>query len=175
LVGGAGGELAASVLRWAGLILVVGIIAGLILLRWLRLEHLPAAMRPHGQKLIEIGKALYERPTPALMSFLLALLVQSGFVGLNWYLGTVMGIRASFSVWLVAWPLAKIISLLPVSLGGLGVREVSLAALLAPFAVSSTLAVAEGLVWQSVLFGFGLLTGLGTLLASRRPGKRNTP
>ncbi len=172
LVGAPGGGLAISVLRGAGILLMLGVAGGLVVLRWLRPEHLPAAVRPHGLKLIEIGRALYARPGPALASFTLALLVQSVFVALNWYLGTVMGIGVSFAVWLVAWPLAKIIALLPVSLGGLGVREVALAALLAPFAVTGTLAVAEGLVWQSILFAFGLLAGMGTLLSGRRPEQR---
>jgi uncharacterized membrane protein YbhN (UPF0104 family) len=171
-VGDMGGGLAISVLRCAGILLMVGLAGGLVMLRWLRPEHLPAAVRPHGLMLIDIGKALYARPGPALASFTLALLVQSVFVALNWYLGTAMGIIVPFAVWLVAWPLAKIIALLPVSLGGLGVREASLATLLAPFAVTGTLAVAEGLVWQSILFAFGLLAGMGTLLSGRRPGQR---
>jgi len=172
LVGGMGGGLAISVLRGVGILLMLGLAGGLVMLRWLQPEHLPAAVRPHGLRLIEIGKMLYSRPGPALVSFTLAFLVQSVFVALNWYLGSVMGIGVSFAVWLVAWPLAKIIALLPVSLGGLGVREVSLAALLAPFSVSGTLAVAEGLVWQSILFAFGLLAGMGTLLSGRHPGQR---
>jgi len=65
--------------------------------------------------------------------------------------------------------------LLPVSLGGLGVREVALAALLVPFAVPGTLAIAEALVWQSILFGFGLLAGLGLLLSGWVPLKQDTP
>jgi len=174
-ISGSSGELATTVLYVAGLVLLSGMTVGLLLLRWLRLEHLPASLRPHGQKLIDIGKALYARPGPALTSFLLALFVQTGFVGLNWYLGTAMGIGVSFAVWLIAWPLAKIIALLPVSLGGLGLREASLAALLAPFGVGGTLAVAEGLTWQSILFGFGLLAGMATLLSGQRPGKRKTP
>jgi len=172
LVGDPGGGLAIPILRGAGILLMLGLAGGLVMLRWLRPEHLPAAVRPHGLRLIEIAKALYARPGPALASFTLAILVQSVFVALNWYLGTAMGIGVSFEAWLVAWPLAKIIALLPVSLGGLGVREASLAALLAPFAVTGTLAVAEGLVWQSILFAFGLLAGMGTLLSGRRPGQR---
>ena len=39
---------------------------------------------------------------------------------------------AVFAVWLLAWPLAKLIALAPVSLGGIGVREVALATLLLP-------------------------------------------
>ena len=52
--------------------------------------------------------------------------------------------------------LAVAVATLPLSLGGLGVRESSLAALLVPFGASAAPVVASGLVWQAVLW----LTGL---------------
>jgi uncharacterized membrane protein YbhN (UPF0104 family) len=152
-------------------LLVLGTSLALIALRWLKAEHLPQALRAMYSKITGIVQALYARPAPALQSLLLALLVQFTFVGLNYFLGNAMGIAVPFAVWLVAWPLAKIVALLPVSLGGLGVREVALAALLAPFAVPATMAVAQALVWQSVLFGFGLLAGAVLLLSGYRPSK----
>ncbi len=48
--------------------------------------------------------------------------------------------------------------MLPVSFGGLGVREAAFAALVAPFGPES-LAVAQSLVWQSVLIAGGLAAG----------------
>ena len=39
--------------------------------------------------------------------------------------------------WIFAWPLAKIIAVLPVSLNGLGLREATLAGFLAPFGASA--------------------------------------
>lgn len=38
-----------------------------------------------------------------------------------------IGLEVSTSAWLLAWPLAKIVALVPASLGGIGVREVALA------------------------------------------------
>jgi uncharacterized membrane protein YbhN (UPF0104 family) len=171
-MGVAVGELATTVLNYAGILLIAGLAIGLIALRWLRLDDLPARLRPYGERLLELGKALYARPGVTLGSFMLALLVQFGFVGLNYFLATAMDIRVSLAVWLVAWPLAKIMALLPVSLGGLGVREAALAALLAPFAVTATLAIAQALVWQSVLLGFGVLAGMTTLMGGQRPAIR---
>ena len=169
LSGNAAGTTAEPVLRAAGLLLLAGIPLGLLVLHFLRPHHLPAALRTPGKKLLEVTRTLYNTPVPAICSLLLALVVQFAFVALNYFLGVAVGIEASFAVWLMAWPLAKITALLPVSLGGLGVREAALAMFLAPFAVTGTLAVAEALVWQSILFGFGLLAGAGLLFSSETP------
>jgi len=171
LVGDGGGVVAGPVLRGVGVLLALGIPIGLIALHWLKPEHLPAAVRGPGMKVIGIVRTIYSKPGPAIWSLLLAVIVQFTFVGLNFFIGTAMGINVPFAVWLIAWPLAKVVALLPVSLGGLGVREAALAALLAPFAVTGTLAVAEALVWQSVLFGFGLTAGILLLLGGHRPIK----
>ena len=90
---------------------------------------------------------------------------------LNATLGAAIGIAAGPAVWLLAWPLAKIAALAPVSLGGLGVREAALAALLLPFGVEGTLAVAQALVWQSVLFAFGGVAGLLAAVSGGRPAE----
>ena len=66
---------------------------------------------------------------------------------------------APLAVWAVAWPLAKIAAFLPVSLGGIGVREAALTGLLATFGVDPALAVAQGLLWRSGLMALGLLGG----------------
>lgn len=166
-----GAEVAGFMIGGAALLLIIGVASGLIALIWLRSGALPPKIRPVAAKINAIVQSLYARPGPALKSFCLAFIVQFVFVGLNWYLGVGLGIAVSFAVWLFVWPLAKIMALLPVSLGGLGVREAALAALLAPFAVSGTLAVAQGLVWQSVLFGVGILAGVITLLGSREKGR----
>ena len=168
LTGDLGNSAVASVLVPVGVFLMLGVVAGLFTLRYLHPRYLPAAIRPTGKKVLETARILYARPGPALLSLVLAILVQFVFVWLNYYLGGVMGIDAPISVWLMAWPLAKLMALLPVSLGGLGVREAALATLLAPFAVPVTQAVAEALIWQSVLLGFGLLAGAGVLLSGKR-------
>jgi len=171
LVGDSGGVQAGLFLRGAGVFLALGIPVGLIVLHRLRPAHLPSAVRWPGMKVIGIARTIWSNPAPAFWSLLLAVIVQLTFTWLNYFIGTAMGIKVSFAVWLMAWPLAKVVALLPVSLGGLGVREAALAALLAPFAVTGTLAVAEALIWQSVLLGFGLLAGIALLLSGHRSFK----
>ena len=61
--------------------------------------------------------------------------------------------------WLFAWPLAKIASMLPVSLGGLGVREAALVSLLVPLGADAASVVAAGLAFEAVIIAGGLASG----------------
>jgi uncharacterized membrane protein YbhN (UPF0104 family) len=86
--------------------------------------------------------------------------MQGGFVLLNAAFGRALGIDVPWSVWFLVWPLAKIAGMLPISLGGLGVRDATLAALLALFGVPAALGLVAGLAWQSVVLVGGLLGGV---------------
>lgn len=105
----------------------------------------------------ELGR----RPMLMLGAFILSAGIQAVFVFLAVKLAVAVGIDLPFGAWLFAWPLAKILAVLPISLAGLGVREASLAVLLAPFGAVAAQVVAAGLVWQAVLF---LTGGLGALV-----------
>ena len=82
-----------------------------------------------------------------------------------------LGVEAPLAVWLFAWPLAKILAVAPISLGGIGVREASLAGLMAPFGADPAGVVAASLIWQGVLFVTGAL-GAAAWLISTSVGKR---
>src|SRR2546425_13313483 len=75
--------------------------------------------------------------------------------------------RSPLRAWLFAWPLAKLSALLPVTQGGIGVREVALAALAAPFGAAPVLTVAVGLVWEAIIFAGGLLAGVASFVLAR--------
>jgi uncharacterized membrane protein YbhN (UPF0104 family) len=94
--------------------------------------------------------------------------VQAVFVLLNIVLARAVGLDVGPDVWFFAWPLAKLLALAPISISGLGVREAALAALMAPFGANPAVVVAVGLLWQSVLFGGGLVGTLALMLAERK-------
>lgn len=83
--------------------------------------------------------------------------VQSAFVMTNVWMAADLGLDIGIAPWFVAWPLSKIIAILPISLGGIGVREAALVSLLAPFGAPSARVFASGLLWQGVLMASGLL------------------
>ena len=119
-------------------------------------------------------RRMSRRPLTAVKILVLSIIIQSGFVLLNAALGAGVGIHVPLAVWFLVWPLAKVASLLPISLGGLAVREASLAALLVPFGVRPSTAVAVSLVWQSVLIAGGLLGGLLWLLLKKSSARDET-
>jgi uncharacterized membrane protein YbhN (UPF0104 family) len=91
--------------------------------------------------------------------FALSLLIQSAFVLLNAWIGRSIGIHVPLAVWFLVWPLAKVAGLLPISLGGLGVRDATMGALLTTFGVTMASGVVASLIWQSVLIVGGLIAG----------------
>jgi uncharacterized membrane protein YbhN (UPF0104 family) len=94
---------------------------------------------------------------------LLSLLVQSAFVMTNVWLARQVGVTTGLAAWFVAWPLSKLIAVLPISLGGIGVREAALVSLLAPYGAPREAVLASGILWQAVL----IVTGLAGLLLTQ--------
>ena len=115
------------------------------------------------------SRRLYATPSRGSSALGLSLTIQSSFVLLNRELGQAIGIEVPLAVWFLVWPLAKIAGLMPISLGGLAVRETTLAALLTPFGVPFALGVVCSLLWQTVLIVGGLLGGLTWVVLRRRP------
>lgn len=92
------------------------------------------ARRPIGRSLVALRR-LSRSPGSAAFAMLLSIGIQSLFVLLNAWIGRSIGIDVPLGVWFVAWPLAKLVALLPVSIGGLVVREAALAGVLNQFGV----------------------------------------
>lgn len=141
---------------------------GLALLPRVPSERIPARLAPIVSRIAEAASAIFARPGVALACLAISIAVQTSFVALNATLGTAIGLGLPFSVWLLTWPLAKLVALAPVSLGGIGVREAALASLLLPFAAPPALVVAQSLVWESLLIALGSTAGLATFWLGRR-------
>lgn len=111
--------------------------------------------------------AVRRQPQYVAVSACLALVTQGSFIWLTARVAAASGLDLPFRAWLFAWPLAKISALVPLTQGGIGVREVALAALLVPFGARAVLTVAVGLAWEGVIITGGLLAGLAALLLSQ--------
>jgi uncharacterized membrane protein YbhN (UPF0104 family) len=141
--------------------------AGVLVARFFPVRRVPFRYRRVLVRVRAAVRACATRPAALAGAFGLGLLLQTLLVALNWWLGRLVGIDAPFYVWLFVWPLAKLSGLVPVTQGGIGVREAAQAALFAPFGVSAAQAVAAGLVFEVVLIGGGLLSGGLARLAGR--------
>jgi uncharacterized membrane protein YbhN (UPF0104 family) len=119
-------------------------------------------MRRRGRSIVLANLAsslslLMAKPGLLAVSLAMSLAVQALFVLLNAWLGLVAGVHTGLGAWFLAWPLAKLAALVPISLAGLGVREAALVALLTPFGAAPAQVMAAGLLWDAALFAGGIV------------------
>jgi len=136
-----------------------------------RLDRIAQFLPSHpGVQGIVAGLLPYQR-RPELFASAIAwsLLVQMGGALVVDAVGRSIGTDLPISVWLAAVPLVALAMVVPISIGGVGIREGGLVVLLAPHGVSKEKAVAIGLLWFLVTIVCGLVGGV-MFLADRRPG-----
>ena len=156
-----------KVILWVFLILLIFPLCGVLLLIIPLPKRMPKKLSETVIRIRDIIKHLIKNPARALVGLGMAIFVQGGFVLLNAFLGARCGIHLPLSIWFLTWPLAKLTAMLPISLGGLGVREVALAALLGRFDISTSTAVGFGLLWETVSIAGGVVGGISCFLLSR--------
>jgi len=116
-------------------------------------------------------RSVSRRPLRLLAGWLIGTSVQGTYILLTALLGVACGLGLPLRVWLFAWPLAKIAAVLPITQGGIGVREAALVVLLAPFGAPAPQVLATGIVWEGIIITGGLLAGLTALLLRRAESK----
>ena len=112
-------------------------------------------------------RSVRRQPHVVAFGWSLGVLIQGTFILLNALLAISCGLTLPLRVWLFAWPLAKLAALLPLTQGGMGIREAVLVALLLPFGAASSLTLAAGLVWEGIIICGGLISGLVAFLLRR--------
>ncbi len=117
-------------------------------------------------------RSVSRRPYKLFFGWLAGTFIQATFLILTARLAVACGLVLPLRIWLFAWPLAKLAAILPLTQGGIGVREAALVALLAPFGAASHLVLAAGLAWEGVIIAGGLLSGGAALLLRRAAAPR---
>ncbi len=143
-----------GVVRQAGLWIAVAVplvVAGVLAARYVFSKPAVSA------RLAGLRSAFSARPGAVAAAIAISFVVQSAFVMTNVWLARQVGVTTSLAAWFVAWPLSKLIAILPISLGGIGVREAALVSLLAPYGAPGDAVLASGILWQSVLIVTGLV------------------
>lgn len=152
----------------AGALLGAAAIVGVIML--LPVGRFSFEMRRRVVRARRAGRSIGRQPGAMLRALSLAIAAQLVFIELSVLLARACGLELPFRVWLFAWPLAKISAALPVTQGGIGVREAALAALLLPFGAPAVLTVAAGLAWEAIVVSGALVAGFTSLLVGRASG-----
>lgn len=114
-------------------------------------------------------RSVYKSRGQVVLCFCIGMVLQILQVAINFPLSEASGLHIPFYFWLFAWPLAKLSSLLPVTQGGIGVREVALVALLAPLGATPALTAAVGLVFEAITIIGGLMAGVIAFVIGRLP------
>jgi len=143
---------------------VIGILCLLttIIIRY-RNHHLFKAVL---KKLTNSIQTILRQPQTIPISLVISLIVQTLFILLNIRIGRALGINVDWQVWFFCWPLAKLIALAPISLGGIGVRDAALVTLLSTYGVINSVAFAQSLAWQAILILSGIIAGTVAVLSS---------
>lgn len=118
-------------------------------------------------------RAVSRRPHVLVLGWVMGTAIQATFLVLTAKLAIYCGLFLPLRVWLFAWPLAKLAAVLPLTQGGIGVREAALVALLAPFGAAGPLVLAAGLIWESVIIAGGLLAGATAFFLARSQPPRS--
>jgi glycosyltransferase involved in cell wall biosynthesis len=90
-------------------------------------------------------------------------------------LGQAMGLTIPLVAYFIAVPVVALLTLLPVSVSGVGVREGGLAWMLASYGVGQGMGITLGILWFLVTVAGGLVGGLAYLLGTKHPDEESSP
>jgi uncharacterized membrane protein YbhN (UPF0104 family) len=111
-------------------------------------------------------KAYLSRPGRLLVAAALSVLVQAANVALVWLIGVALGADVPASFWWIMVPMVTLLTLLPVSLNGMGIREGGTVLFLSQVGVSAGTALTVAVLWFAVMASNGLAGGLVYLFGS---------
>ncbi len=153
----------------AGIILaiLVALITPVIL--WFPARKTSFPLRRGMVRLRRAARSMRRKPHYVAAALCLGLLTQASFIWLTSRVAHSTGLHLLFRAWLFAWPLAKLSALIPITQGGIGVREAALVVLLVPFGAPAVKTAAVGLAWEAVIISGGLIAGFTAFLLGRLP------
>jgi uncharacterized protein (TIRG00374 family) len=149
-----------KILSFLGIIILF-VLAGVVFFGFLPFPNwFPEKLEKSLSKVRHMILHLLKNPQRLIMALGLAIIMQYGFIWLNKIIGISCGVILPMTIWLWVWPLAKLIAMLPLSLGGVGLREAALAFLLKRLGIPFSKSVAVGLIWETILIAGGITGGI---------------
>ena len=113
-----------------------------------------------------VAKLLPYQERPGLLARAVgwSMLIQIGFICCVMLMARGMDLPVPTQAWFYAVPLVSLATVLPISISGVGIREVGFVHLLAEYGVTEEQAVALGMLWFMAQVGNGMLGGVSFLL-----------
>jgi uncharacterized membrane protein YbhN (UPF0104 family) len=124
-------------------------------------------------RLVDAARAYLRCPGVVLATTLLSVLVQLSSVLFVWLIGRALGLGVSFAYMAAAVPLLTLLTLVPLSVNGMGLREMGMVVLLGPVGVSGAQAVTLSLLTFAAAAAVSLVGGVLYLLG--RPARSDEP
>lgn len=154
------------------LLIVAALITPIIV--WFPARRISFALRRRAVRLRRAARSMRAKPQYVAIALCLGLFAQGSFIWLTSRAADATGLHLLFRAWLFAWPLAKFCAVIPITQGGIGVREAALVVLLVPFGAPPVETAAVGLAWEVVIICGGLIAGLGAFFLGRLPASSRT-
>ncbi len=153
-------------------------VAGIVVCGVLGLAALPIALRSgrlpaHRQRQLQTMLHLLREPRTLLLTTGLSLFVQGASVAIVWLIGAGLHVPIPAAYYWIMAPMVSLLTLLPVSVNGMGVREGGVVLFLTPLGVNQGTALTLAFLWFLV-YAAGSLMGGVVYLAGAFP-KPETP
>jgi uncharacterized membrane protein YbhN (UPF0104 family) len=123
--------------------------------------------RPLGKKLHALGNAYRNRPAVLARALALSVVFHLIQIDCQILIGRALGFDTPWSYACVFFPLVDILTMLPVSVSGIGLREGGLVFFLSKLGVGPEKAVANGVLWLGIVVATGLGGGIAFVLRRR--------
>lgn len=154
-------ELSKGALIVMGSILVAALMAGgIVIVYWPKLLGRFPWWQERADKVVSVLVMYWRSPSSIALSLLLSLVFQLAWVYMVWIIFTSFDIVVPFVVLLWAVALVNIITFLPISVGGLGVREGALVLLLSLYGIPAHQVMAASLSYFALGAGFAAVGGV---------------
>src|SRR5437879_5484493 len=162
------GWIMASVWCTAGSALAAGLLAPVLIRGSRRFEK--------AKPLVERSRVYVNQPQLLLGTTALSVFIQAGNVVVVWLVGQAVRAPVPASYYWIMVPMVTLLTMLPISMNGMGVREGGTILFLTPLGISHATALSLAVLWFAVFTAAGLVGGVFYLLhrfpAMKAPSNR---
>jgi uncharacterized membrane protein YbhN (UPF0104 family) len=134
-------------MAWICVALFAGLVLGVCCLPLLHLFTSLPLVGGVATKANELLSAYGREPGTQLLALLLSVVVQGAGVVQLWLIAQALGVDVPFAHCAVVVPLVSLFTLLPISVGGHGLREAAMVLLLVPVGIGEGQAITLSLLW----------------------------